>query len=401
MTRAQEQNPLSEMHDYSTDDVYREAVQFLVEVFETMQKNYYRPVDPIEFKKFVYLFNTRLYPRMTQAGQSQAYIKWRSAAYLVDHLKQSNDIFSKFFPPRDAQKYETEALGKRIDLGIEGRRVDEGWQVDRVELRSDAWVKGLRPGDILVRVDEAPVIVLSDAEMQDRLMPQEGATVHLRYIEHDTGLRRAMAVVSQEYFKQFARMVETGVDGIFCIRIERFNRMTGEDVTGLMGQLLEYPGETGLVIDLRGNPGGPPLAAREISAFFLEPNQEFAYFERRDRPRASLDVPAIPEQYHYKGDIVILIDHDSGSASELFSGVLQHRGRALLMGENSAGQVFLKSMFYLSDESMIVLVTARGHHPDGTVFSFDGLVPNMKEPRQETDLVRAAAEYLAGRLPRP
>jgi len=401
MTRAQEQNPLSEMHDYSTDDVYRESVQFLVEVFETMQKNYYRPVDPIEFKKFVYLFNTRLYPRMKQAGQSQAYIKWRSAAYLVDHLRQSNDIFSKFFPPRDAQKYETEVLGKRIDLGIEGRRSDEGWRVDRVEPRSDAWARGLRAGDILVRIDDAPVIVLSDEEMKDRLMPPEGATVYLHYTEHATGLQKTIAVLSQEYFKQFAWMADTGVDGVFCIRIERFNRMTGEDVTGLMETVLNYPGPTGLVIDLRGNPGGPPLAAREISAFFLEPKQEFAYFERRNRPKATLDVPAIPDQYHYKGEIVILVDQDSGSASELFSGVLQHRGRAVLMGENSAGQVFLKSMFYLSDESMLVLVTARGHHPDGTVFSFQGLDPNLRASGDQAGLVHAAAEYLSGRLVRP
>jgi C-terminal processing protease CtpA/Prc len=66
----------------------------------------------------------------------------------------------------------------------------------------------------------------------------------------------------------------------------------------------------------------------------------------------------------------------------LFSGVLQDRERALLMGENSAGQVFLKSMFHFDDESMVLLVTARGHYPDGKVFSFDGLNPDIPVERE-------------------
>ena len=114
----------------------------------------------------------------------------------------------------------------------------------------------------------------------------------------------------------------------------------------------------------------------------------------KNRPKSSLDVPEIPEEYRYKGDIVILVDNKSGSASELFSGILQGRDRAVVMGVNTAGQVFLKRMFYLEDQSMLLLVTARGHHPDGTVFSFDGVEPNEKIEDMDIDLIKYAAEYL-------
>ena len=65
------------------------------------------------------------------------------------------------------------------------------------------------------------------------------------------------------------------------------------------------------------------------------------------------------------------------------------------MGTNTAGQVFLKSMFHFKDESMVLLVTSRGHHSDGSVFSFSGVIPDRFVPKdQQDDLVTTAAKYL-------
>ena len=119
------------------------------------------------------------------------------------------------------------------------------------------------------------------------------------------------------------------------------------------------------------------------------------YFQKKNKPKALLKVPQIPEEFHYKGDIVILVDEKSGSASELFSGILQNRKRAVIMGTNTAGQVLLKSMFYFDDDSMVLLVTARGHFPDGKVFSYEGVSPNERIESQDIDLIKYAAEYLS------
>jgi len=378
-----------------SDPEYQEDVQFFVEVFQTMQKNYYQSLNSDDLKKFIYIFGTRLFPRLKAAQKSQKYIKWRSAAYLVDALKEEEDVFSKFFPPKDAEKYETEVLGKRIDLGIDGKLTDDGYEVTWVEPRSDAYEQGLRQLDVIYQIARKRVETLTEEEIQELLTPLEGEKIMLRYIQADTKKKKKITLLSREYFKQLAFMVSTGVESVFCIQIQRFNRKTGEDLTAYMEQIRNYPGPTSLIIDLRGNPGGPPLAAREISAFFLKPGEDFAYFQMRRRPRANLDVPEIPEEYHYDGDMVILINEKSGSAAELFSGILQRKGRAELMGVNSAGQVFLKSMFYFSDQSMVLLVTARGHHPDGAVFSFDGLDPDVRtDDREDEGLIRYAANYL-------
>jgi C-terminal peptidase prc len=377
---------------------YQQAVQYFAEVFKTMQEHYYQAVPLDDLKRFIYIFNVRIFPQLKVAGKSPEYIKWRSAAHLVEMLREEDDIFSMLFPPQDAVAYEKEVLGKRVDLGIDGDVTRQGLAVRWVEPRSDAYAKGLRPEDVIYEIDGRRVGGLSREEITTLLTPLEGEEVVLGYMERRTRRKKTMALVSREYFKKLAFMAPTGMEqrGIFCIRIERFNRATGEDVAEYIRTIGDHPGEIALIIDLRGNPGGPPLAAREIAGFFLEPGGEFAYFQRRGYPRSGLDIPPPLEAVRFEGDMVILIDQESGSASELFSGVLQRRGRAELMGTSSAGQVFLKSMYHLSDGSMVLLVTARGHHPDGQVFSFNGLTPDLPAAgAQGADgMIRHAARYL-------
>ena len=383
-----EERPVPEAADY------QQYVSFFEDVYNMMTENYYYDVDRQAFDRFLQMFDTRIYAQLRQEKKSDDYVKWRSAAYLVDALKAPEDIFSAFFPPKAADDFEQEVLGQRVDLGIEGQPVAQGYAVERVEPRSDAFDKGIKAGDVLLRIDGEALAGLSDEAVRTLLTPLEGATVEVALFDAAASAERSVSLISREYFKQTVFMVPVPVPGIYCLRIPRFNRMTAQDLTRFMTYILRQGGESSLIIDLRDNPGGPPLAAREISAFFLPPNEEFAYFQRKDKPRAVLDVPRIPGPYHYDGDMVILVNHKSGSASELFSGILQSRGRAVIMGTNTAGQVFLKSMFHFDDDSMILLVTARGFHPDGTVFSFNGVEPNERFDDPNADLVELAARYL-------
>lgn len=378
---------------YLKNTDYKDAVELFKEIYKTMVENYYHPIARDNLRKFLYVFNTRLYPKFKLSGASSNFVKWRGSAYLVDALKSPDDIFSEFYPPKEAKQYAQTALGKRVNLGITGEIVPKGYKVTRLQIRADAYVKGLRENDILLAIDGVSVKRLSPEEISRKLEPLEGTIVKLKYFDSISRKKKVIKVESKEYFKQFVFMIPVDVPGVYCLQIERFNRMTGEDLERFMTDIIEQ-GAMSLIIDLRGNPGGPPLAAREISAFFLSPDEKFAYFQKRNKPKAFLHVPKIPEKYHYRGDMVILVNEGSGSASELFTGILQRYGRAVVMGTNTAGQVFLKSMFSFDDGSMLLLVTARGHHPDGTVFSFDGVKPDKILEQKGIDLIQYAAEYL-------
>jgi C-terminal peptidase prc len=373
---------------------HNQYLTYFEEVYKVMQDNYYFEVRRSDFDRFLKVFDEKIYPSILLEKKSDDYTRWRSAAYLVDMLKQPDDLFSRYWPPKPAEKFIKEVYGKKVDLGIEGHLIDKGYLVDFIEPRSDAYEKGLRENDLVVRVDGDDVLTLGEEKLKDRMNPLEGAKVLIDYFSGETRAPRVLEAVSREYFKQGVFIKPTGVPDIYCLDLQKFNQGTPEDVSRLLG-VLSPRNPKGLVIDLRGNPGGPPLAARAISAFFLPNGEDLVYFEGRSRSKSVLDIPVIPPQYHINWPIAVLVDKGTGSASELFSGVLQDRKRAIILGEDTAGQVLLKSMYDLSDGSTLALVNARGHFPDGRPFPFDGVHPNEYLAQdQKENMVELAAKYL-------
>ncbi|MDE2028031.1 MAG: PDZ domain-containing protein [Candidatus Omnitrophica bacterium] len=374
---------------------YKQYTDFFEKVYKTFQDNYYLAPDRKIYDHFIQKFNSIIYPQLKGEGHSQDYVRWRSAWYLANALRSKDDKFTQFYPPKPAVKFKREALGEKIDLGIEGKKNDIGFLVTRMEPRSDAYEKGLRENDVILQIDGNSVRPLSQAEIENKLTPLKNAHVKLTYLSAETQMQKTIDAVSKEYFKQTVFLHSVPVDGVFCLEVPKFNRMTGEDMYRFL-TFIEAQHPKGLVLDLRGNPGGPPLAAREISSFFLKGGEEFAYFQKRNGPKADLDVPDIGPQYRFKGPIVILVDADTGSAAELFTGIMQFRGRAVVLGVNTAGQILLKSMFPMGDGSMLALVVARGYYPDGHVFGFDGITPNkiiIDAPKD--GLINLAAAYIA------
>jgi len=392
--------PQEKPKDTAAPNTYQEYIDFFEKVYKTVENDYYFPVKREAFDRFLVQFNTKIYGQLKGEDKTSDYIRWRSAALLVDALKDPEDSFSAFMPPKYADKYEKEVLGEQIDLGIEGKLTDGGYLVTRVEPRADAYVQGLREKDIILAIDDVVVTKLAEDAIGQKFNPLVGTKVGLRYLANEDQKERNITVVSQQYFKQSVFPEPVDVPGVFCLQIRHFNQKTSEDLLRFLQVIERYPGSA-LILDLRGNPGGPPLAAQEISGFFLTPTEDFAYFQKKEEKIARLQVPLIPEKYHYKGPIAILVDKESGSSSELFSGVLQKRGRAVLIGTNTAGKVLLKSMFHFDDGSMLLLVTARGHFYDGAVFDFNGLTPDKPVEDSQADLVHFAAIYLKGQVLNP
>ncbi len=379
----------------SDQDDYQSYINFFEEVYKTMNENYYQPIKREDFDAFIQKFNTKIYSQLKEEKKSDNYVRWRSASFLVKNLKTEEDVFSEFYPPEPAKEYQASALGVRRDLGIEGSLVKEGYKITKIEPRSDAYQKGLRVDDVIIKVDQEVLNSLTEEKVKELLSPLADTIVKLSYVPVNQTEVKEVDVVSKEFFQQQLFIKDTKVPYIYCLEMKHFNQKTSEDMFRFLQYFKSLGPIKGLILDLRGNPGGPPLAAREISGFFLPAGEEFAYFQKKDQPKALLDVPMLPSEYHYDGPMVILVDEKSGSSSELFSGVMQKRKRAILMGRNSAGQVMLKSMFHFDDGSMVLLITARGHHPDGATFSFQGLQPDRYvKPEENLDLVDYATKYL-------
>ena len=378
----------------ASNDMYKEYIDYLDKVYDTMDKNYYKDVSRESYNQFLDKFKTEIYVQLKKEGKSNDYIRWRSASYMIQDLRMKEDIFSEFYPPKPAQEYKQSALGQKIDLGIEGKLEKEGFRVAFVEPRSDAYVEGLREKDLVVAINGKSVVDLDETTVKEMLVPLAETKVLLRY-KDTANVFKEITVVSKEYFKQQLFMMPIKVPGIYGLEVQHFNRKTFEDMFRHFKFFRQHGSMGGLILDFRNNPGGPPLAAVDIASFFLKPGEDFAYFQRKGQSKEMLTIPGVAPQYFYDGPIVVLINKASGSASELFSGVLQKKKRAVLMGENSAGQVMLKSMFPIDDQSMVLLVTAQGKHPDGSVFSFDGITPDTRFDSKDTDkMLESAIKYL-------
>jgi carboxyl-terminal processing protease len=374
---------------------YQQYTDYFEKVYKTFEDNYYLAPDRKIYDHFLQKFNTNIYAQLKSEGKSNDYVRWRSAWYLVDALRSKDDRFTQFYPPKPAEKFQHEALGEKIDLGIEGKKNDIGFLVTRMEPRSDAYDKGLREDDLILQIDGAGVRDMTQDAIESKLTPLVNTQVKISYLSNDTKMRKIIEVVSKEYFKQTVFLHPVPVDGVFCLEVPKFDRMTGEDMEHFL-RLIEAQNAKGLVLDLRGNPGGPPLAAMEISGFFLNGGDEFAYFQKRNAPKADLVVPNFDPQEQFTGPIVILVDADTGSAAELFTGIMQFRHRAFILGVNTAGQILLKSMFPMGDGSSIALVTARTYYPDGSVFGFDGITPNkIISDAPKDGLINLAAALIA------
>jgi len=340
-----------------------------------MDREYYQPVSPEKYEKFVATYKAKVLSRLKDRKNVVKEIKHLGAGLMVNKLKDPNDIFSSFIPPREAKEFKEKALGYSQGIGIEGALIDTGYLIDRVELRSDSYKKGIRPGDIIISVGGRNIIGLSEEEFKTAMFPPLGAVVSLEILFRDTQEITQVDVKVIEFFNETLSSVPTGIPGMFYVKINQFNKKTGEDMKLLLSYFMRQ-NMNKLVIDLRGNAGGPPLAAREIASMFLKPNVDLFYFQRKNRPRAILKT--FYSNIRYTGRIAILIDKGSGSASELFAGTLRERERAIIIGsERSAGKTLLKSMFHFEDKSMLLLVTSLAYLYNGDTYDTKGIEPDF------------------------
>jgi carboxyl-terminal processing protease len=188
----------------------------------------------------------------------------------------------------------------------------------------------------------------------------------------------------KEFFTETVENIPTGVPGISYFKINKFNRETAQD---LKKYILEEGPENidFMVLDIAGNPGGPPLAVVEIASIFLNPGDKLVYYRKKNQPEFGMVTP--PSDVNYKGRLVIVVDEKSGSASEILAGSFKAHRRAILMGKSStAGSANLKTSIRFDDGSMLALLTGQAFIFDGTPMGSSGISPDYFIPEEITDV---------------
>ncbi|MBF0253362.1 MAG: hypothetical protein HQL29_06045 [Candidatus Omnitrophica bacterium] len=372
-----------DLHPKKAPDHFQPYVEYLDKVFTLMDKNYYMPVTRYTYDNFLKSYEEKVLSQL-KGDTYVPYVAWRGAHLLVQALRDPKDNFTHFIPPKPAKEYEEEIYGYRSDIGLTGSLTEEGYLLDMVEKRSDSFIQGLRPGDILLSINGTLTTSLTIDQIKDLLNPEIDTTILLNVKTLD-GTVKDLTIKSIQYFKETVMNIPTGEEGVFCLQIPKFNRETSNDLDDQLKRILSQKIKL-LILDIRGNPGGPPLAVREMASRFLPPNSKLVYYKKRENPVFGLTSPTSP--LYYPGPLMVMIDKKSGSSSELFSGILKEYKRALIVGkEPTAGMAFLKGTEKFDDGSMLIMITGQCFLFNGKELDTAGVTPNLVIPAQVDDQV--------------
>jgi len=221
---------------------------------------------------------------------------------------------------------------------------------------------GLAAGDEILAIN-GYIIAQLDSEQLPQLLEQS------RQRPARLDVRRGGASTILHYTLTPEEMQSPSVErtffvgaGIGYIRVSSFEEKTGAQLKAAIEKL---GGDKlhGLVLDLRGNPGGLVTAAIETASLFLPPGSKIVTVRGRHVPEKNEVVPGNAAPYHFK--LAILVNEKSASASEIVSGALQDHDRATILGAPSFGKGLVQSVFPLSEGTGLALTTALYYTPSG------------------------------------
>jgi carboxyl-terminal processing protease len=282
------------------------------------------------------------------------------------------DPHSSFFDPKEFSRLREEQHSKYFGLGIRVRPLlrDHGRHVivEPPAIGSPAERKGLRAGDVITRIEGQPIDDWTSDEVVNHLRGPRGTTVNIT-IERP-GIRDPLQFkVERDEIPLITVPYAFDVKpGIGYVKIDRFSESTADELRAKLKEL-DSSHLSGLILDLRDNPGGLLNQAIEVADCFL-PRGDLVV-STKGRAEGSARAYRAPSLEKVRVPLVVLINRHSASASEIVAGALQDHDRALIVGETSFGKGLVQSVYTLANDTGMALTTAKYYTPSGRLIQRD------------------------------
>src|SRR5512135_882524 len=295
----------------------------------------------------------------------------------------------------DAEGFKDLQVGTQGEFG--GLGIEVGMEDGFVKVVSPiedtpAFKAGVKPGDLIIKLDDAPVKGMTLNDAVKRMRGKPGSTIKLTIARKGVDkplvltLTRAVIKVRSVKFK----LLENGYG---YVRVTQFQEHTGELLAEALNNLYKDNKAPlkGLILDLRNDPGGLLNGAVAVAAAFVKPDSLVVYTDGRTedakmRLTASRENYLRPMQADYLKSLpegvkqvpmVVLVNGGSASASEIVAGALQDDKRAVIMGTRTFGKGSVQTILPLGNGTAIKLTTARYFTPSGRSIQAEGIKPDI------------------------
>ncbi|MFN3160837.1 MAG: S41 family peptidase [Rubinisphaera brasiliensis] len=304
----------------------------------------------------------------------------------------SLDDYSAYLTPGKLSDLYSNIEGEFVGLGIEMKsEVGKGVHLVNVLPESPAEEGGLLSGDYITHIDQVDVLNKPTDEAATLITGKQGTRVHLRWTSTDgrekTGYftRREVKVKSIP----FAEILDSK-SGIGYIRLAGFQRTTAEEFDAALMKL-KREGMKSLIWDVRGNPGGLLTAAVEVLDRLIDRGVLVSTKGRTNDQNWTYSAHSLGT---WNFPIVLLIDGNSASASEIVAGAIRDHQRGTLVGRKSYGKWSVQSIYPVSHSCGLRLTTAKFYSPNGHNHSEVGVEPDVFVERDKKEPVRVNRDAL-------
>ncbi len=299
-------------------------------------------------------------------------------------LSELKDPYTSFLPEERMRRLSEQMSGNYGGVGLTIDRRD-GWftVIDPIP-GSPAERAGVQPGDRIVAVNEESTRDLTTEEVADRLRGTPGSPVTFT-VERLGSPRFPVTVERESVSLRAVPRVAMMRDQVGYVDVNLFGSTTVDELRSAIDSLMKM-GATGVLLDLRGNPGGLLEQGVAVAEMFLNPGQSIV--ELRGRPGREPERIVASQPQAWPGlALAVLVDAGSASAAEIVAGALQDHDRAAIVGRTSFGKGSAQTVYPMASGGALRLTTARWYTPLGRSIS-QVAEPSARE-RAEASFVEA------------
>jgi carboxyl-terminal processing protease len=283
----------------------------------------------------------------------------KAARGLVQEL---DDPYSELLTPKQLQRFSTNSTGRYGGIGMRIEDQDGAIIVIQVFPNTPAEAAGIQEGDRIIQVDTASTRGWSTEQVSNALIGTPGTQVSVRFS------RPGIAEVISHRFTRATIHIPAVPYSLILdnkigyIPLQSFNESAGEELESSVDHMLKA-GASGIIIDLRGNPGGILDQGLAVADLFLDGGHEIASVRGRGMMSQQFVAKGKPKMPNMP--LVVLVDGYTASASEIVAGALQDHDRALVVGTTSFGKGLVQTVFPLEGGYALKLTTAKWFTPSG------------------------------------